>query len=185
VEATQFGKHIKRLRKKAGLPLRELASKAGMSAGAISSIERQRSSPTLATMQKILQALGMDFTQFFSSQQAVDETPVFAAANMQVAEDSYRKYTFLLPQRDDIQFEIVMEAISPSEKKKSEWESHPCDVGGVLFSGNQAKLEIKDRGEWALTQGDAFYIAANLKHRLVNLSDTLVQLITVYYPPRY
>lgn len=185
METTQFGKHIRRLRKKAGLPLRELASKAGMSAGAISSIERQQSSPTLATMQRILQALNMDFSQFFSSQQAIDETPVFPLANMQIAEDAFRKYTFLFPQRDDVQFEMVAESISPLEKKKSEWEVHHCDVGGVMISGKKAKLEIKDQGEWLLSQGDAFYIVAEVRHRLVNLSEEPIQLISVYYPPRY
>lgn len=185
METKHYGKYIRRLRKKAGLTIRELATQAGTSAGAISSIERQQSSPTLATLQRILKALNMDFIQFFSEQQMSVETPVFIAKDMQSINDPYREYTIVFPQREDIKFEMLRETILPSEKRESEWEVHKCDVGGIILSGNGAKLEIKDQGQWSLSQGDAFYIAADLNHRLVNLSDSPLQLLTVYYPPRY
>ncbi|NIA07062.1 MAG: helix-turn-helix domain-containing protein [Actinobacteria bacterium] len=179
-----FGKDIQRLRKQAGMSLRELSRKASMSPASISAIEKDDSSPTLATLQKILKALGTNFVEFFTNSDQVGESPVFPGAKMRSIEDAHRSYTLLFPRRNDLRFELIRETISPKETE-SEWERHDFDIGGVVLGGELAHLEIEGTGQWQLIPGDAFYVKAGQKHRAVNLGHRPLELITVVHPPRY
>jgi transcriptional regulator with XRE-family HTH domain len=180
-----WSKEIKALREKRGISLRELSRLAEISPASLSAIEKGRSSPTLATLHKILQALDTNFTAFFNNQNAQDYSPVFKTSQMRQLEDSFRKYQFLLPEKSIFRFEMVYETISSLEGE-SEWESHDCDMGGVLLKGGPLRLEIQGFGEWIIQPGDSFYVLAKKKHRAVNTSKSEdAQLITVFDPPRY
>ncbi|OHB59720.1 MAG: hypothetical protein A2Y12_14785 [Planctomycetes bacterium GWF2_42_9] len=183
METNELGVRIRHCRKKAGLGIRELARIAEMSPAAISAIERQKSSPTLATLQRILSALDTNFMDFFSSDQEAGSAPVFASEAMQKISDGNRTYVLVFQRKHDIKFEIIMETIF-STKKQIAWEVHDFDVGGVMLSGRRACLEVEGLGEWLLAQDDSFYIPANQKHRLTNLDESPIRLITVYYPAR-
>ena len=178
------GNEIKEMRQKRGVGLRELSRLAEISPASLSAIEKDRSSPTLATLQKILKALGTDFSEFFSGTMRPDDAPVFRAAAMQSMKDANRTYSLLFPKRSDLRFEMIAEAISPSEKE-GEWEIHDFDIGGTVLEGGPMKLEIVGQGEWALNVGDAFYVKAGMKHRGANRGKTPLRLITVADPPRY
>src|SRR3990170_6384422 len=58
MEAIDVGKRIKNIRKRKNLTLQEVSEKSGMSATAISAIERNVSSPTVNTLASIGRALG-------------------------------------------------------------------------------------------------------------------------------
>ena len=179
-----LGAQVRLLRARAGMSLRELSRKAGMSAAALSAVEHGRSSPTLATLHKVLSALGTGFQDFFAGAQAPSEEPVFRRAGRREARDAHRRYEFLFPQRADVRFELVSETIAATEGRV-QWETHDCDMGGVVLSGGPARLEIEGVGEWELRRGDAFYVKAGQKHRATNRGRTSLRLITAWYPPRY
>jgi transcriptional regulator with XRE-family HTH domain len=177
------GEQIKKLRLQAGLGIRELARLADMSAGAISAIERNQNSPTLATLHKILKALGTNFGEFFSPQPAAEENFVFGRRQMRVIEDAARRYMIAFPKHRNIQFDIIRESFSPAETN-AEWEMHDCDIGGVILSG-KGILEIEGRGQKALAKNDAFYVRSGLKHRLINQGPKSLELVSVFYPAKY
>ena len=183
-EPDSLGPRLSRLRRERGMSLRELGRMADVSAASLSTIENGHTSPTLATLHKILKALGTDFAEFFAAPSGQGGSPVFPAGEMRTIEDAHRRYTLLVPRRMDVRFELMRETISPSETD-SEWETHDVDVGGVVLSGGPVRLEIEDQGEWQMNEGDAFYVKAGLKHRATNLGDTALDMITVAYPPRY
>src|SRR3972149_4195479 len=58
MEAIDVGKRIKSIRKRKNLTLQEVSEKSGMSATAISAIERNVTSPTVTTLVAIGRALG-------------------------------------------------------------------------------------------------------------------------------
>lgn len=180
----ELSSHLTRLRKRARISLRELSRVAGMSPASLSAIEKGQSSPTLATLHKVLKALGTDFAEFFADAPKGERAPVFPAAEMRTINDAHREYSLLFPRRRDLRFEMIHETISPS-KAGSEWETHDFDLGGVVLEGGPARIEIDGQGEWRLSEGDAFYITAGLRHRATNLGDRPLRLITVADPPRY
>ena len=184
MEPSQLGKQIRdlRLAKKCGL--RELGRAAEMSPAALIAIEKGTSNPTLATLHKVLRALGTDFSQFFATESSPESAPVFPPDLMRPIRDAHREYRLLFPRRRDIQFQMVTETLAPTEEE-SEWEVHDCDMGGLLLSKGELRLEFLGEGEWTLRQGFAFYVKAGQRHRARNSGRRPLQLLTVWYPPRY
>ncbi len=179
-----LGQSLKGLRNDKGVSLRELGRMTGMSAAYLVSIEKGSSSPTIATLSKLLKALGTDLATFFANASSEPEIPVFDPKSMQSICDKYREYVFLLPKRNDMRFEMVSETILP-EEKNSEWEIHDCDIGGYILSGGPAVLEIEGIGKWTVKKGDAFYVKTKQKHRLINKGAKKLKQITIMDPPRY
>ena len=70
-----IGNKLKELRIAKGLTQEELADRAELSKGFISQLERDLTSPSIATLIDILQCLGSDLKSFFSEES--DEQVVF------------------------------------------------------------------------------------------------------------
>jgi transcriptional regulator with XRE-family HTH domain len=179
-----IGTHLKEIRLRAGLTLRQLGGKCSIAASYLSNLERGGSSPTLATLTKILHALGSDLESFFANAAGGAMTGVvFRRGDMRVATDTARRYTFLLPRRKDVKAEMLDEYLMPGESEP-ELESLDCDVAGVLLSGT-LELEIHGEARQVLCPGDSFYVAAGRGHRGRCLGPDPAHLITVYVPPKY
>jgi transcriptional regulator with XRE-family HTH domain len=183
LNSREVGRSLRALRADCGIGLRELCRLAAISPAALSSIETGRSSPTLATLHRILKAMGHDFGSFFGAASTGD-SPAFISSEMACVNDGQRECIFAFPRRAGIRFAMAKETF-PAEEKRSEWETHDCDVGGIIISGGPLLLEIKGREASTLREGDAFYIKAGLKHRGRNIGNSPLRLITTYEPPRY
>ena len=184
MDLKQLGRTIRRLRMDAGIGLRALSRMANISPASLTAIEKGDTSPTLATLHKVLKALSTDFSEFFANSAERPHTAVFSSKEMHSIADGQREYVFLFPKCPDMRFQMVRETIAPNETE-SEWEVHDFDVGGVILSGGPARLEIEETGQWTLRKGDSFYIKAGFKHRLINLGKRALKQITVMDPPRY
>ena len=178
------GPRLKALREQAGLTLRELGKKAGIAPSYLSNLERNGSSPTLATLQRVLTALGATLEEFFAEEAKPAESDcVFRRERMRLASDEHRHYTFLLPRRKGIRAEILEEYLLAGESRP-EPERLPCDVAGVVLAG-AIELTIEGERKQFVRAGDAFYIAAGRKHRGRCVSPESARLLTVFVPPRY
>lgn len=184
MESDGYGRHIKRLREAKRMSLRELSREAGMAPASLSAIENGQSSPTLATLNKLLKALGTDFVAFFEGNGARPLSPVATGDSMRVVRDRHREYRFMFARSEELKFNMVRETIAPTEGE-SEWERHDFDLGGHILSGGPLVLEIEGEGSWELNPGDAFYVKAGKRHRGVNRGDDAIELVTVADPPRY
>jgi transcriptional regulator with XRE-family HTH domain len=180
----ELSKKLGALRKERGISMREASRTAGLSVAALSAIEKGQSSPTLATLHKVLKALGTDFAGFFVGTE--DPSPVFRANAMKTVEGKHRTCIFLLPGRQDLRFQMLHETIATTEtESECEWERHDFDLGGVILNGGPVRLEIEGEGAWTLSNGDAFYIKTGVRHRAINLGRRDLELVTVADPPRY
>jgi transcriptional regulator with XRE-family HTH domain len=180
-----LGQNLIALRKQRGLSLRKVCLSANLSPASLSAIETGRSSPTLASLHRILKALGTSFAEFFGGpEDSQPASPVFPAHDMKRIEDAHRTYVMAIGRRPELRFEVFCETIRPTEKK-SEWETHDFDVGGMILQGGPMRLEIEGQGKWKLNKGDAYYIRAGLRHRATNLGRKPLRQITVVDPPRY
>jgi transcriptional regulator with XRE-family HTH domain len=184
VDPEDLGRNLVTLREEQGISLREVSRAAGMSPASLSAIENGHSSPTLASLHKILKALGTSFGDFFGEGEPTEAVPVFFGRKMKSIEDLHRRYVLVFGKRPGMKFEIVHETLNPTESE-SEWETHDFDVGGTILQGGPMRLEIETRGQWVLRKGDAYYIHAGLRHRATNLGKRPLRQITVYDPPRY
>jgi transcriptional regulator with XRE-family HTH domain len=175
---------LRELRLRSGLTLRDLSAKSGIAPSYLSNLERGANSPTLATLHKILTAMGADLETFFGpSHDNAAAGCVFKRENMRTVTDAARQYTFLLPRRPDIKAEILEEYQTATETDP-EFESLECDVAGVVLGGI-LEFEVEDGNKDMLRAGDIFYVPAGKRHRGRCISSEPAHLITVYVPPKY
>ena len=64
----EIGRKIKQLRIQKGLTLEELASRSELTKGFLSQMERDLTSPSIATLNDILEALGTTLAEFFKEE---------------------------------------------------------------------------------------------------------------------
>ena len=77
--SVNIGDRLRELREARNISMRALATKSGLSANALSMIERGRASPSVSTLYKLADALGVSITSFFGTdtqrQNVVDNNP--------------------------------------------------------------------------------------------------------------
>ena len=91
----RIGKHIKELRTRRKLSVRDLASRSGVSHATISLIERDLSSPTVDTLSAVADALGTTLVGFFEGiEQLTRYSPFYSHVELveigEVSSISYR-----------------------------------------------------------------------------------------------
>jgi len=65
--SVDIGARLRQLREERGMSMRALGAASGLSANALSTIERGKASPSVSTLYKLSDALGISVTAFFSS----------------------------------------------------------------------------------------------------------------------
>jgi transcriptional regulator with XRE-family HTH domain len=165
------------------MSIRQLAERAQVTPGVISCIERGKNSPSIATLHKILTAMGSDLAAFFSGGNTRQEGPFFRRERMQAVGDGHRQYTIVFTNADGVKVEVFDETIYPADGMP-ELEKLECHMCGYVLSGSVV-LEIGDRPAEALRPGDAFFVARNEIHRGYAVGEEPARLITVHYPIGY
>jgi len=66
--SVDVGTRLRELRELRGISMRALATKSGLSANALSMIERGKTSPSVSTLYKLADALGVSITAFFGTE---------------------------------------------------------------------------------------------------------------------
>lgn len=177
-----YGLRVQALRLRSGLSVRQLAVRAGVSAGMVSLVERGRTTPSLATVQKMLSALGTDLGAFFTEDQKDQTGPVYLREHMKTLRDQTRSYALVFPQRADIALQLFDETLNPGERP--EFETLACDVGGYVLVGTMT-LVVKGQKPLQMRPGDAFYLSKGTTHRGFAASDEPVRLLSFCCPPNY
>src|ERR1700744_52993 len=77
-----LGGRLRVLRQPSGLSQRELARRARVSNGAISTIEADKVSPSVSALRQILSALGLSMGEFFAKAETSGEKVVFRAREL-------------------------------------------------------------------------------------------------------
>ena len=65
----EIGKKLKELRLQNDLTLRDLASRSELTKGFLSQVERGQTTPSIATLEDILEALGSNLSDFFREEE--------------------------------------------------------------------------------------------------------------------
>lgn len=172
----ETGRKLRALRLRAHFSMRELADRAGVAVSYVSNVEAGLVSATLATLRKLLIALGTDLGPFFATDPSVPSGCVFRRHQMQTTSDTGRSYTFILPVRADIRVNMMDEEMFAGEQP--EFETLDSDLAGYVLSG-ELLLEFEGEQPQILQAGDAFYAPANQPVRGRCGSGKSVRLVTV------
>ena len=173
-----IGQRIKRLRVKNDLTLDELASRTELTKGFLSQLERDLTSPSIATLGDIASALGLSLAQFF--QDDLDEKIVFSANDFFTDERDGMTLHWIVPNAKKNAMEPVLVEIK-ARSESFEVSPHNGEEFGYVVSG---KLRlVLDGKETVLKKGQTFYLKGTHPHHLKNDTDKPAAVLWISTPP--
>lgn len=175
-----IGERIKELRIERGLTQEELGDRAELSKGFISQVERNLTSPSIATLEDIILALGTDFSTFFSE----EEKPqlVFTEEDYYEKKDCDRGYTieWIVPNAQKNEMEPIRVKLEAGGSTMPD-NPHEGEEFGYVISGRVVVHIGNDK--YTVRKGETFYIHPDKNHYIS--SDRGAELIWVSSPPSF
>lgn len=178
------GSRLKELRLQNGLSIRGLAERSGLSHPFISSAEKDATSPSVSSLKKLLDALGVTLSDFFSEKESVERVAFYKANELTELADgvnlSYRQVGANLKGAEML---ILHERYAPGASTGEDRYHHNAQEGGVIVKG---KLSITVGDEIrVLEEGDAYYFDSTIPHRMENISDEECVVVSAVTPPTF
>ena len=178
-----IGEKIKNLRLAQDLTQEELANRADLTKGFISLLERDLQSPSLDTLELILNALDTNAGEFFAEEG--EDIVVFTRKQRVTIEDEEEKgirREVLIAGAQDREVDILLVTLAPGSATYQE-RAHYGDECGFVLIGKIVITVGKETHR--ASAGDAFYYTANKKHWIENRSDKAAKIIWISAPPSF
>ncbi len=175
-----IGLKLKELRILKGLTQEELADRAELSKGFISQVERNLTSPSIATLMDILQCLGTSTADFFA--QPSDEQIVFGKADYFEKYDSELKneIKWIIPNAQKHVMEPILITLEAGGATYPD-TPHEGEEFGYILQGSIAIHLGKQI--YRAKKGESFYFIPDKQHYLT--SKTGAVLLWVSSPPSF
>lgn len=175
-----IGDKIKQLRMMQGMTQEELADRSELSKGFISQIERDLTSPSIATLLDILQCLGISASDFFNEKE--EEMIVFSQNDYFSKEDKdlKNKITWIIPNAQKNSMEPILMEIAPGGASYPD-NPHEGEEFGYVLSGS---IEIHiGKKIYKAKKGESFYFTSDKNHYIKSKAGA--SLIWVSTPPSF
>lgn len=176
----EIGRKIKALRIQKGLTQEELADRAELTKGFISQVERDLTSPSIATLVDILQCLGTDLKTFFNDSE--DTQVVFHKGDFFEKEDAELKNTiqWIIPNAQKNMMEPILVTIEPQGSTYPD-NPHEGEEFGYVLKGT---IDIHIGNQvFKAKKGESFYFTPAYKHYIT--SETGGLLLWISSPPSF
>ena len=175
-----IGAKLKELRILKGLTQEELADRAELSKGFISQLERDLTSPSIATLMDILQCLGTSIGEFFN--ETPEEQIVFGKTDYFEKHDQELKneIKWIIPNAQKNMMEPILLTLEPGGETYPD-NPHEGEVFGYVLQGN-ISIHIGSK-TYKAKKGESFYFVSDKKHYLSSKAGAV--LIWVSSPPSF
>ena len=170
IDNEQLGQRLKACRAEAGLTLKAMEARAGVSATHISEIERGKTSPTIGALQKMARALDRDLPYFLETE-ALDEIThqrpferewVYAPGQGPGGNHRFMALGTGIPGSRLNTFRLELKAGSPLTDELS---SESDNV--FLVESGEVRFDIDDE-TYTLGEGDSVHLRGGVVYRFVN-----------------
>lgn len=175
-----IGAKLKELRILKGLTQEELADRAELSKGFISQLERDLTSPSIATLMDILQCLGTSIGEFFN--ETPEEQIVFGKTDYFEKHDQELKneIKWIIPNAQKNMMEPILLILEPGGETYPD-NPHEGEEFGYVLQGN-ISIHIGSK-TYKAKKGESFYFVSDKKHYLSSKAGAV--LIWVSSPPSF
>jgi len=187
-----IGERLKAIRVSKGLSQRELAARAGLTNGAISMIEQDKTSPSVSSLKRLLDGIPMTLSEFFATVEQ-DASPKYFHAAAELTElsphdiglgDGAEKLS--LRQVGDASrhsLQMLFETYAPGADTGEGMLSHESEEAGIVISGS---VEVTvDNQIRVLNPGDGYLFDSRLPHRFRNVGTQECVVISACTPPTF
>ena len=184
------GDRLRQMRQTAGMSQRQLAEASGVPHGQISMIETSRSSPSVASLRRILGGLSVTMSEFFEPDTPTSQSVFFKPHELR--DLTTRLYSTFDDPRGKIMFQqvgdakahnlqILHERYEPGADTGAQMLEHVSHEGGIVIAG---EIEVTVGDQYAvLKAGDSYLFDSTLPHRFRNIGDREAVVVSAYTPP--
>lgn len=186
-----IGARLKTMRTAAELSQRQLAERANVPHAQISNVEKNKVSPSVSTLRRILSGLGVSMADFFEPERSPAPGPFFDADQLidltskvavnSIGEGSARMVFRQVGDARGHNLQILHEVYDPGADTGETLLQHASSEGGYVVEG---ELEITVGNDIrVLKAGEAYLFDSREPHRFRNLSDARTVVISACTPP--
>ena len=175
--SVDVGSRLRELRETRGISMRALAIKSGLSANALSMIERGKTSPSVSTLYKLADALGVSITSFFGVQNEKHQI-VFMRS------DERTRIPFARGVFEGLGGEKFMGRVEPFVLTLESGAN--SGLHSMTHTGHEFVFCLRGEIEYAvekkifqMSPGDSLLFAAQLKHKWKNPGRTVANALVV------
>ena len=191
-EALRLGQQIRALRTGAGLTLKSLADRVGVSASLISQVERGIASPSVTTLRLIAASLNVPVAALFVDGPIGSNGHMDRAGREVVVRKGHRKglhvprsrvvYELLTPDLNR-QIEFIWIEYEPGASSYPEPMSHPGEENALCLEGSV--IVTIDGQEFVLEAEDSISFDSGRLHQVENRSKKRAILVSAITPPAF
>nr|WP_068110915.1 cupin domain-containing protein [Tropicimonas marinistellae] len=187
-----IGGRLKEMREERGLSQRDLAARAGLTNGAISLIEQNKSSPSVASLKRLLDAIPMTLSEFFSE---VEDTPApkyfftkdefveLSPQEIGLGGDALRVSLRQLGDASRHALQVLHETYPPGSDTGPELITHEAEEAGIVVEGI-IEVTVGDEIR-VLNPGDGYLFDSRIPHRFRNVFDGPCVIVSACTPPSF
>jgi transcriptional regulator with XRE-family HTH domain len=179
----QLGPRIRSLRQARSITLRELAERAGVTESFLSQVEREVTSPSIATVQRIARGLDLAIAELF-----IEDEPhgrlVRQAERRRITYPGLGAVDEFLTSNMSGRLQVILSTIEPGGGTGDEPYAHDSDEEVVIVLAGELELWVADEHH-LLREGDAITYSSRLAHRNVNNGDRPAVVLFCLTPPSF
>lgn len=178
----KIGAKLKELRILKGLTQEELADRSELSKGFISQLERDLTSPSIATLMDILQCLGTNLKDFFND--TTEEQVVFHDKDYfeKLDTELKNKIEWIIPNAQKNMMEPIRLTLEPGGSTYPDVPHEGEEFGYVLQGSVTIYLGNK---KYKAKKGESFYFIPKSSHYLKASEKTGAVLLWISTPPSF
>ncbi|WGW03732.1 cupin domain-containing protein [Tropicibacter oceani] len=187
-----IGGKLRAVREARKMSQRELAARAGLTSGAISLIEQNKSSPSVASLKALLDGIPMTMSEFFAEVENKAEPKYFygtgefvelSPQKIGLADSANGLSLRQLGNAGEHSLQMLHEHYPPGTDTGPDLMSHDGEEAGIVVSG---KIEITvDDQVRVLGPGEGYLFDSRLPHRFRSLGDSACVIISACTPPTF
>ena len=163
----EIGKKLKELRLQNDLTLRDLASRSELTKGFLSQVERGQTTPSIATLEDILEALGSNLSDFFREE---EETQIV-----------FPTQDFFVDEQEHYTIEWIILTLH-SHRKSQVISSYQGQEFGYVLKGSVTIVQEGGR-KYKVKAQETFYMDGSKSHYLYNHGAGDAKILWITTPP--
>ena len=176
----KIGKKIKEFRIYNNLTQEELADRCELTKSYISQLENDKTSPSLETLEILLEVLGTNFKEFFDDDKK--KKIVFTEEDQFIKEEKGYSINWLVPTSQKLEMEPILVEIEPHSQTFLD-NPHEGEEFGYVLEGS---IELNYDGQHQIVKkGESFYYEADEMHYLRNKTNKKAKILWVSCPPTF
>lgn len=176
----ELGAKLRDMRQQKNLTQEELADRCELTKGYISQLENDLTSPSIATLIDLLNALGSNLSDFFHEE--TEEKIVFGEPEYIEKISEGMIWNWVIPNAQKNMMEPVLVELEPQASTPVDFPHEGEEFGFVL----EGRIALVRAGKsHPAKKGESFYFTANKEHYIINKGKSKAKFIWVSTPPNF